>query len=250
MNPSLSTPHVASLEDLFNWVEHTVQHAAQLVNEDMHTLKSRMLGKLAGFTMSTAFSGIGAPEHAMHGILANLASGQPLPLRVKNLHAIEVNQESRRELVCLPAPPQCLFDDINSFWNKIYDVDETCSLEQLTHIIRKGNAITTRGGWCSLHQAYCELEAATCNVGGTPCPDWSAAGSRAGECGLDRISTLAWVAMRYQLEENYFLNENVPVFQYELMLDVLADKYMQMSCVCKLEKSGRIGGVGGLLLDS
>eukprot|EP00959_Pyramimonas_sp_CCMP1952_P017838 378334-Pyramimonas_sp.AAC.1 len=61
--------------------------------------------------MSTAFSGVGGPEHAIRCIMSYL--GCPA---VPSEHAIEHDQECRRELCQMKPRPKCLFYDINSFW--------------------------------------------------------------------------------------------------------------------------------------
>ena len=222
-----------TLDDLLNWVDHSISFAAWITGKSVDDTQSMLRQKTgAAFSMSTAFSGIGAPEHAMASILRHIKA-EP----ITRLYAIEIFQESRRELHCMQHVVGCVFDDINRFWNP--DVDESSSLQELTDRIQQGDAVRTGpgNGWCCTHQSWaCSLRSASFHVGGTPCPDWSTQGSRENEYGDDLLATMAWVAMRWQLEDEIFLNENVAPFPAHLVLAALAAKYVIMSCVIKVEK--------------
>ncbi len=228
---------IGNLDDLLSWVDHSFSFAAWATKtplSDLRSLLERRVSPSEGFSMSTAFSGIGSPEHAMGSILRHLGSGS-----VKHLYGIEIFQESRRELFCLPTPHGCLFDDVNRFWNVDHDVDDTWSCDELTQLIRGGDAVVTGpgGGWCCTHQSTtCCLKPASLHIGGTPCPDWSTQGVREGEFGDDLLATLAWVAMRYQLEDDLWLNENVSLFPVEIILAALFSKYLIMTCIVKVEQ--------------
>eukprot|EP00959_Pyramimonas_sp_CCMP1952_P133138 2783458-Pyramimonas_sp.AAC.1 len=162
--------------------------------------------------MSTAFSGIGAPENAMTSICSHLGVSPSQPL-----YAIEWNQECRRELSASPRRPICMFSDVNDFWSPDRYVDQSWTLSNFTSEIKKGGAVVLSGAYCSLHDSWtCKLTRAKLHVAGTPCPDWSSQGLRQGEHGSDLMATMAWTALRFELEDDIFMNENVIKFPPDL----------------------------------
>ena len=75
-------------------------------------------------------------------------------------------------------------------------------------------------------------------MGGTPCPDWSAQSHGDGEEGSDLPATMAWVSLLWQLEEDFWLNENVQRFPPQRILGVLHQKYIVMTAICDLMSFG------------
>jgi len=104
---------VSSFHELYRWVDHTIGFVANATGQGPVPLRGQIAERSKGFTMSTAFSGIGAPENALHAIMCHLGCECSRPL-----YNIEWDLECRRELCALPHPPMCLFDDINQFWNE------------------------------------------------------------------------------------------------------------------------------------
>eukprot|EP00959_Pyramimonas_sp_CCMP1952_P016009 338635-Pyramimonas_sp.AAC.1 len=109
-NPPL--PRITDVGDLFNWVEHSIEFAAWVTQTPFDALRQRIAGQIPSFVVSTSFSGIGAPEQAVHSIARYLGVTSTRPI-----WAIEYDQECRRELTLLKERPDCLFWDINDFWN-------------------------------------------------------------------------------------------------------------------------------------
>ena len=95
------------MRDLFNWVEHIIELAAWASQSTTDILKQELNGELAGFTMSTAFSGIGAPETALHVMKKYLGIGAS---GGDALFAVEWDQECGRELAIMPGGPHCIRD--------------------------------------------------------------------------------------------------------------------------------------------
>ena len=60
---------VDSLASLFGWVDHCVEFAAWATQSTKTAVKQQLSGTLPAFTLSTAFSGIGAPETALQSIV-------------------------------------------------------------------------------------------------------------------------------------------------------------------------------------
>ncbi len=228
-------PVVKNIQDMFRWADHSLKFAAWATCESLDVTQSTALSRLQGFSMSTSFSGIGGPEHALESMIAQLGGSRS---SVTHNYAIEVFQESRRELVLLPNVPSCIFDDINRFWNPELDVNELWRIADFNTAIPQGGSVILDGGcgYCTLHDSWlCKLMASSLHVGGTPCPDWSTQGLREQECGDDLMATMAFVAMRHTLEDEMFLNENVAGFLPELIFACLAAKYLITSCVAMLE---------------
>eukprot|EP00959_Pyramimonas_sp_CCMP1952_P120097 2511090-Pyramimonas_sp.AAC.1 len=234
----LSTPpllRVDSLQTLFGWVDHSIQFAAWATQTTAAEVRRQLSDTFTGFTISTAFSGIGAPEMALQSIMKYLN----VPERSNTLFAIEWDQECRRELALIPNGPRCLFSDINDFWDSSLDIQDWWTLTDYEQAIVTGNSIQRSGVWCGLHNCYsCVIRSANCAIGGTPCPDWSSQGSGGGVDGSDLMATMCWVAMRWELEEDMFINENVQRFPPELILACLAAKYVIQSVVCRLTDQG------------
>ena len=221
---------VSSLHELYRWVDHTIGFVANATGQGPVPLRGQMAERSKGFTMSTAFSGIGAPENALHAIMCHLGCECSRPLC-----NIEWDLECRRELCALPHPPMCLFDDINQFWNETIDMGSISSVSQYEKLIKSGIGILPHG-WCLLHLRTCKLQTAECHIGGTPCPDWSSQGSRNKEAGPDAMATMAWIGQRYTLEEPIWINENVAAFDWFLMCNILCEKYIMVSCILKSEQ--------------
>jgi site-specific DNA-cytosine methylase len=208
---------VSSFHELYRWVDHTIGFVANATGQGPVPLRGQMAERSKGFTMSTAFSGIGAPENALHAIMCHLGCECSRPL-----YNIEWDLECRRELCALPHPPMCLFDDINQFWNETIDMGSISSVSQYEKLIKSGIGILPHG-WCLLQLRTCKLQTAECHIGGTPCPDWSAQGSRNKEAGPDAMATMAWIGQRYTLEEPIWINENVAAFDWFLMCNILSE---------------------------
>eukprot|EP00959_Pyramimonas_sp_CCMP1952_P046943 980079-Pyramimonas_sp.AAC.1 len=51
-------------------------------------------------------------------------------------------------------------------------------------------------------------------------------------------ATMTWVAMRWELEEPIFINENVKAFPPDKIFCALSKKYAIFSVVCDLSKMG------------
>ena len=52
------------------------------------------------------------------------------------------------------------------------------------------------------------------------------------------MATMAWVGMRWEIEEDVLVNENVIRFPPEKIFSVLTDKYAIFTVVCKLLQFG------------
>ena len=226
-----AAPPIASLEDLFKWSSHTIEHAAHLLGETTLETSSRIAQRLPSLTFSSCFSGIGGPEHAIGALASSLGVTAP-----QFKYAMEWDQDCRRELCCdRRHRPGCMFGDVTQFWDDSVNIAWTH--DQFAKFIELGNTIK-KHGWCLLHERYCEIQQTFCNIAGSPCPDWSCQGGRSGFSGSDICATMCWVGMRWAMEDTCFINENVGGFPAEIIMQILAEKYIIDSVLVSLEALG------------
>eukprot|EP00974_Lingulodinium_polyedra_P082207 7958957-Lingulodinium_polyedra.AAC.1 len=92
-------PHTHTVAECFGWL----RNALSLMSEET---RATMRGNLAGFTLSTAFSGIGAPEQSLALVAGELLQNEP-GFHPPCLFAVEFAQHSAAELCAQVAPPRC-----------------------------------------------------------------------------------------------------------------------------------------------
>ncbi len=209
---------------------------------------------MAAVTISTAFSGVGCPEHASHTMACAFQSFYGVGAQPELLFTQEKLPSSNDELELLPhlrLPGQqvdlshgpCHFEDIELFLvegevqqmlrangNRMYYEDlERAVLE------KNGAAVRLQGPRCRRHKRPCVLRRATVHIGGPPCVTWSKMpGDRPGTkkgTGYGALPFLVWVAQRLKLREEAFLHENVPEHGVELLDKYFAEYYVLMSCM-------------------
>ena len=127
------------------------------------------------------------------------------------IYAVEWGLEARKELVCARPRAEHMFTNINEFWDPSYDVDSSWTHEALQAAMIHGKPVKT-SGWCVLCSKECAVSRTFCHIAGTPCPDWSTQGARSGVQGKGITCTMAWAALRYEIEDDASLNENVRMF--------------------------------------
>ena len=106
-----SAPIVKTIGDAFGWAQH---HLQCIGGSEFHEhLRRRWTS--GSITTSSAFSGIGAPEHSIESLMRHLFIGSDGDLCARSeshsLAACEFNQESRAELLVGPSPPQHIYCD-------------------------------------------------------------------------------------------------------------------------------------------
>ena len=168
-------------------------------------------------TISTSFSGIGAPEQA-HS--ASCAAMSALLGRVvspgRHYFAIEVNKECQYELQMAPASPECLFCEmLDSVLPNIRRAIVTNLLALTYDDMRRifsTPCIMAERMPCVKHNTSCEVKRAQLHVAGTECIAWSSQGQRQGLNDRRIVIFMAWAAQRRQIQEELVLHENVPQF--------------------------------------
>ena len=106
------TPVVQSLGDACRWAEHCLAVTRRLLGNDGLLNARAAINKL---TLSTAFSGVGAPEVALEALIRafdEICGGVRESDLEHCLWAFEKNEECRHELRMLRSRPRCLFKDI------------------------------------------------------------------------------------------------------------------------------------------
>ena len=240
-------------ETLFNWPETMIKKVAWMartsaddgsVPADSYEREyAEFVGNmLASMSMTTSFSGIDSPSTAlaMLGAGAVMLSGfepsaenMPVP---QNLWAVEWLKGSQAQLKKHPYGPCCIFTDINDLWlPSLADKLDTISREHKIMSVLKELVVsavcTSRTAHCKVCNRSCALREGDVHVGGTPCTDFSARGDRDKLDGKTTSALLAFVAMRRDFQEPYWVQENVASFPDAFLRSTLQDLYEIQSCV-------------------
>jgi len=201
---------VCSIADAFAWPDDVLDTVVAHFGDEV---LSRAALAADGLSLSTSFSGIGAPEHAHDALCKALALRSGKTIRQHHLFAIDWNAGCRTELAQCPSPPQCIFGDIHGWLHarvqsKVVAQLKSFTLEQLMAIVTHANGLATTC-YCHQHQTECPLRMATIHVAGPPCTDWSSFGSRLGEGGKTALALAIWIGHRLKLREPIIIHENV-----------------------------------------
>ena len=164
---------VTNMEDNFAFFRQAVE---EVILSDGHDQTDGEYGRipkqdvgaqLEGFTLSTAYSGVGAPEATsfiLHHHLQEIC-GTKLPAP-RILHQVEIDAACRSELQMyhtISGTNACCFGDMNAFYIK--ELQETIaelkarpelSLEVLSHMVASGEACK-RSAYCYTHSKVCEM---------------------------------------------------------------------------------------------
>ncbi len=230
---------VASLNDEMMWARHNhhrarnrwigaaARDAAPGVRGSATSATPRLRHAHSTMTYSTAFSGVDTPTVSLNIIHHELDCDPHRPLdHPRNLAAIEFNQHAADELILIPNPPECVFNDVSDFASdeikqvvgKLDDGAEyEISWSDLKAMIYQPGAVGLTA-WCSRHRRMCRYKRGSCHVAGTPCTDWSPQGKCRGLAGRTSGFFQIWCVMRLLLKELVLILENVsalPVAVYE-----------------------------------
>ena len=195
---------VLKIDDAFRWVEWQLGRMGTLYDGDMaQDLTHKLLGSDA--TMSTAFSGIGAPEQAMQCIacfFASTTSHSASSLHATNVAAVEYNSASREELQASPWAAQHIFIDMQEFINPAISRGliscakmATMTPLQMFELLVKPEAIR-RAAFCVQRQRCCDMPSAAVHLAGTPCVDYSTM------AGAKRLGTAGSIVYQQKQKNN------------------------------------------------
>ena len=234
IQPSLIS-QVCNLQDANRWAEHTWAVTNSLLKPDPshETPLIGMADKLQAAppnTISSAFSGVGCAEVAARSSLLALMHFTKRTFAHSVLWALEVNEESRHELACLPEPPKCCFINMleginNKVRNVLITKAPTMHFDDLRKVF-KAKDIIVEVMPCATHLGMCPCTIARIHVAGTECVAWSTLGSRVGASGKSVLAMLVWFAQRRLLQEDVIYHENVPDFPFSLLQQELGDMYI------------------------
>lgn len=229
-------PTLRSLIDCFRWVDDCLGRIAPKAGLSDADAWERLAEVIPHASLSTCFSGIGAPEQAATSIAAAVSGHlrERSPGHIRSLYAVEWCQEQRRELQSMAHPPDHMYLDVNAFWSRDALGHEPWDMtfQQLeTSLSLHASRCIRTAAHCIRHGKACQSCSASIHIGGSPCTDWSPQGSRQKECGKTLACTMAWIGQRLVLEDCVWFNENVPAFQAIRMLALLKKKYLIESVV-------------------
>ncbi|CAE7293769.1 unnamed protein product [Symbiodinium microadriaticum] len=227
---------------LFTWPEDMLRSVASLASTPSAEYAEYLETILNSMSVSTSFSGVDSPSTAlaMMGAAALTLQGREVTKdsvpKVCNKFGIEWLPQSQQELRRHPYGPNCIFSDINGFWlPTLADKLDTISRERRVMTILKdlveSSVCTGRVAYCEKCSRNCKVSEADLHIGGTPCVDFSSRGQQDQLGGRTTTSLLAFVAMRREVQEPYFVQENVPSFPDEFLSSMLSDLYELQSCV-------------------
>jgi hypothetical protein len=186
-------------------------------------------------TLSTAFSGIGAPEVAIGSLFLALQQFSSVHLtdahRPRTLWCMDRDSECRAELALLNAAMRtdhstCIFGEItdcvrSSGRTAVIARAHVMGPEDFERLCKSGSLVQS-AMFCHAHNKLCDTTRANIHVAGTPCPDWSRAQrDRSGLHGQTALAFYVWVAQRRHVQESAVLHENVQDFPASLLESLL-----------------------------
>ncbi len=210
-------------------------------------------------SISTAFSGIDAPGHAVHLVdqflvcalgdrLTSIIGGDVLSLRAANMvWAVEKDNLARNELLCSPLRPQHVYGCIEDFLSDAYKEPgklirtlSTWSFEDLRDGLKSGEFITLAAhcseNCCGKVKRGCKnllktLVKTFAHLAGPPCIDHSPQGARKEAWGEAFLPMFIWMCILAQLDFQCVLFENVPEYSLKLVMFFLDWKFAFESIV-------------------
>lgn len=230
-------PAVNSLKDAFDWARHVLAKVLLFRGGTLEAMSKDWFG----LKMSTAFSGIGAPEHAcqcasfaMCGLLGLDAHDKKHSVHTHS--AIERDNLAREEMLSAEFPAAHMFCDIDSF------IADSVSSQRLVNSLNEMNwgqivrwtkqaAAVKTSAFCVVCQQECSLVSCELHCAGPPCTDWSPQGTRGKSMGVTFRCTILWIMMRRVLREAVCIHENVKEFALQILYDTLSDLYVIFSIV-------------------
>ena len=226
-----------SLEEAFEFWSYSLDVLCQGKDQDeqLQTLED-LAAAVEADSMSTAYSGVRAPETAMALWRWHLEERLGRKLKRANEkmgHMIEWNTQSQRECILMgKREDSCVFADISQFWRPELKADiipsllrkPAMSIQVLAPLILQGTAVQLRG-WCVVHNRHCVLKSCVRHLAGTSCKGFSRRGCGLGVTDSDAVHFLCWCALRRALQEADITQENVAAFPVEVLQTMLGDMY-------------------------
>ena len=101
----------------------------------------------------------------------------------------------------------------------------------LRELLLSATSCTKRSAYCMRCNSYCYTPEADVHVAGSPCTDFSIRGGRAELQGATTWGLMSFISMRRQIQEAYWIQENVQEFPVSLLSELLSDLYEIQSCI-------------------
>ncbi|CAL1146289.1 unnamed protein product [Cladocopium goreaui] len=237
---------VKNMAECFDFFERAVEEVTDPDSIQDVITSGELASRLESFSISTAYSGIGAPEttlniihHWVQEIRGRETSGSGSKATVKAprmVFQVEYDECCRKELLHYPSlhkdsHPCCCFGDLNGFYRpelqevvKQLQEQPELALEILSKMVADGEAVTTRG-WCYAHGKYCDMTMALLHVAGTSCTAYAACGKQQGIRDATILPFLVWIGHRLVLQEPILLHENSKRFPSWLLQRFLGHLY-------------------------
>ena len=237
-----SVPVVKNVQDAFNFVHHQCQAFGgdNFVDAVCHNLHS-------GLGISTAFSGVGAPETAGMMLVNYIRAhyGREVPFHADS--ALEWNAESRAELMCARHKPRHMYVDACEFL--VCDIRKRVmlaadsgqlSVQQLAEAVLQPGAVKPVAECVVCGSPQCVVPKSACHIAGTPCVDFSPmpGASGKGALGSSGLPYFCWLALRLLLQEGCIIHENVENFDIQLLTRYLDRLYIVTTAILHLPSLG------------
>ena len=177
-------------------------------------------------TLSTAYSGIAAPETAcamlsdqLRIIWPDFPDGDILTPQAM----CEIDSDAVDELLARQCD-SCVFGDLNTFWHpKALDTVgkawacPASAWDMLGPAVKAGKAVVSEA-YCHRHKRVCTYPSCTVHIAGSSCTDHSAMGDQLSVDGHTSIPKLCWFGMRRLKKKPVVIIENVPALPESIIL--------------------------------
>ena len=217
------------LEFAFQWPRRAVRALIDLLGAN--TLRQSAL--CTATTSTSFFSGIGSAEVAWQAIGAAL-SAYGLPFRLRAAFTCEKDQVCQQ--ILLRSTDCHVYDDLMDMMSTVSGLIES---RNLGHKYRLSLRVAVRStARCCRCQRRCFVRPGDIDTSGSPCQDWSRAGSQRGAEG-DRIHLLLlWARWHGVVETPIVIHENVLGFDLSLVRALFGDMYAMSHVVVGPEHAG------------
>ena len=234
---------VHGLDDMFDFWDFSFDKMVDGMSEDdrLDTWE-RLAMSLENDSLSTAYSGVRAPETAMSVMRYRLGLrlGREIKCNYHNMsHAIEWSPDAQAE--CLLSARYdgggCVFGNIADFFrSELKDsvipqllAKPAMALEVLQPLLQSNRLVQTSAP-CLVHGRTCCLKTCNRHIAGTSCRPFSKRGSGLGCNDQEIIYFMAWLGLRMLLQEPDVTQENVVGFPPDVIDQAVSSLYYMEVC--------------------
>ncbi|OLP73512.1 hypothetical protein AK812_SmicGene47227, partial [Symbiodinium microadriaticum] len=244
---------VHDLDGMFDFWDFSLDKMVDGMSEDdrLDTWE-RLANTLEDDSLSTAYSGVRAPETAMSVMRYRLGLrlGREIKCNHHSIsHAIEWNPDAQAEcLLSAQHEGGCVFGNIADFFRselKISVIPQllekpAMALDVLQPLLRTNRLVQTSAP-CLAHGRTCCLKTCNRHIAGTSCRPFSKRGAGLGCHDHEIIYFMAWLGLRLVLQEADVTQENVVGFPVDIIEQAVSSIYhievceldaVQFGCAC------------------